>query len=419
MQNPRKAYVLTSGGLDSTLAVKMLQEQGINVTGVYISTGFCLNSHQKKSGRFDDSKPDVFKVTEELGIDLEVIDISKEYLSIITHPVYGWGKNINPCIDCRIYMLQKTRELMEKNGFDFIATGEVLGQRPMSQRSDTSRLIEEKSGLKGFLLRPLSGQLHKETEPEKRGWVARNKLGRIQGRSRKEQFKLAKYYNLQNISSPAGGCCLLTDETCAVRFKDHLGDRFRMLKSDSSQPLTMDNLMILGTGRQIKIRSGLKLVMGRNEGENKLLAHYSPDHIVLEPEENWPGPTALLPFVFNETRLNTQEEIQKIWKFKINGDEYIEDYDKIKNFLSQCGSDYENHLNPEDILVASMILARYIDSTGKEKTSVRVSLPKKENGVIRAKTEIWLNVPPINLEEILSRQLVIKSNEKYFTVNKD
>jgi predicted subunit of tRNA(5-methylaminomethyl-2-thiouridylate) methyltransferase len=408
---PKKAYVLTSGGLDSTIAVKMLQEQGIDVTGVYVSTGFCLNSHQKKAGRFDDSKPDVFKVTEELGIDLEVIDISKDYLSIITNPVYGWGKNVNPCIDCRIHMLQKTRELMKKNGFDFIATGEVLGQRPMSQRSDTSKLIEEKSGLKGFLLRPLSGQLHRITEPERLGWVDRKKLGHIQGRSRKHQFRLAKHYNLQNVSSPAGGCCLLTDETYAVRFKDYLKDRRSMLKSDRSQPLTLDTMMILGTGRQVKIRTGLKLVMGRDEGENKLLTHYGVDHVVLEPDEDFPGPTALLEFVVNENGLDTNQELEKTWGVKMPD----EQNEVIRSFLKNCGAPYAENLSAQDIFVCASILARYADSMKDgQKTKVRLSLQKDVNHVRTPTARAEMYVLPIDREDVLGKQLVIKPNEKYF-----
>ncbi|MDH4263325.1 MAG: hypothetical protein OEV78_09805 [Spirochaetia bacterium] len=411
---PKKAYVLTSGGLDSTIAVKMLQEQGIEVTGVYVSTGFCLNSHQKKAGRFDDTKPDVFKVTEELGIDLEVIDISKDYLSIITNPVYGWGKNVNPCIDCRIHMLQKTRELMEKNGFDFIATGEVLGQRPMSQRSDTSKLIEEKSGLKGFLLRPLSGQLHKITEPERLGWVDRNKLGQIQGRSRKHQFKLAKHYNLQNVSSPAGGCCLLTDETYAVRFKDYLKDRKSLLTSDQSQPLTLNTMMILGTGRQVKIRTGLKLIMGRNEGENKLLSHYAVEHIVFEPDEDFPGPTGLLEFIRNENNKDTNQELINIWQVKThnNANDQIS---AINDFLNICDKPFKHNITPEDILICSEILARYADTMNNgEKTQIRVSLQKNVNQVRTRVAEIKLNVFALNNENVLSKQLVIKPNEKFF-----
>lgn len=404
----KKAYVLTSGGLDSTIAVKMLQEQGIDVTGVYVSTGFCLNSHQKKSGRFDETKPDVFKVTEELGIDLEVIDISKEYLSIITNPVYGWGKNVNPCIDCRIHMLQKTRELMQKNGYDFIATGEVLGQRPMSQRSDTAKLIEEKSGLKGYLLRPLSGQLHQATEPEKLGWVDRSKLGRIQGRSRKEQFRLARHYKLENISAPAGGCCLLTDENYAVRFKDYLKDRKTLLNSDSSQPLTLNTMMVLGTGRQIKIRTGLKLVLGRDEGENKLLLHYAQDHIVLEPNDLNPGPTGLLEFVLNEKKLNVEKELSEIWNLNIS-DIPGETRNAILKFLESCPPVYAENLTVADLYVCASLLARYADCNSAEGMNVHTSVYKNLTRI--SGTEI--SMLPLDRENILKKQLVIKGNEKY------
>jgi len=403
---------LTSGGLDSTLAVKMLQEQGVDVTGVYVSTGFCLNSHQKKAGRFDEAKPDVFKVTEELGIDLEVIDISREYLSIITNPVYGWGKNVNPCIDCRIHMLRKTRELMEKNGFDFVATGEVLGQRPMSQRSDTSKLIEEKSGLKGYLLRPLSGRLHRMTEPERLGWVDREKLGSIQGRSRKQQFRLATHYNLQNISTPAGGCCLLTDENYAVRFKDYLKDRRALLDSDASQPLTLDTMMILGTGRQVKIRTGLKLAMGRDEGENRLIGHYGADHIVLEPDENFPAPTALLEFVYNETNYDVKSQLETTWNINFTEEPGF-DKDRLQKFLDDCGAPFAKNLTPEDLYVCCRILARYGDAAEDEKMTVHISSQKNLDKARTRVAETIVEALPIQREEILARQLVIKPNESH------
>ena len=408
---PRKAYVLTSGGLDSTLAVKMLQEQGVDVTGVYISTGFCINSHQKKSGRFDENKPDVFKVTEELGIDLEVIDISKDYISIITNPKYGWGKNVNPCIDCRIHMLAKTRELMEKNGFDFIATGEVIGQRPKSQRKDTAKLIAEKSGLKGFLVRPLSGQFHEETEPEKLGWINRGLLGRIEGRSRKEQIKMAQKYNIQNISAPAGGCCFLTDETYAVRFKDLLSDRKDFLKSNASQPLTMDTLTILATGRHVKIRKGLRLALGRNEGENKLIRHYAANHIVLEPEASMPGPTALLEFVHNEASHNCREEIKSIWGSGESMQTGKSEMASIEQFLENSGSPYASSLTGEDILICAKIMARYCD----DKTSVRlkISVCLKTDDPENSGT-VDLQIEPLKNSTVLNQRLVIKANEKNF-----
>lgn len=413
----KKAYVLVSGGLDSTIAVKMLQDQGIDVTGVYVSTGFCINSHQKKTGRFDESKPDVFKVSEELGIDLEVIDISKEYLSIITKPRYGWGKNVNPCIDCRIHMLKKTRELMEKNRFDFIATGEVLGQRPMSQRRHTSKIIEEKSGLKGLLVRPLSAQLHKETEPEKKGWLDRKKLGRLEGRSRKPQFALAEKYGLKNISTPAGGCCFLTDESYAVRFKDLLRDRKGLLNSDDSQPLVMDTMMLLATGRQVKIRKGLKLILGRNEAENKLIRHYGNKHIMLEADESSPGPTAVLELLTNEKDLDFQNELEKNWDLGVlqKRPETEGSIREIRHFLEDYGYSSDGQVSPDELYLCASILGRYCKNKqgGQNENifEVNICLHEQKNGEPQT-YKIKVLAYPNEIQ--LNKRLVMKANEENF-----
>jgi NH3-dependent NAD+ synthetase len=413
VKKKKRAYVLTSGGLDSTLAVKMLQEQGIDVTGVYISTGFCINSHQKKTGRFNEEKADVFKVSEELGIDLEVIDISQEYIPIITNPRYGWGKNVNPCIDCRIHMLKRTRELMEKNGFDFIATGEVLGQRPMSQRRHPSKIIEENSGLKGLLLRPLSAKLHRATEPEKNGWVNRETLGNISGRSRKPQMKLAEKYGLKTISAPAGGCCFLTDETYAVRFKDMLNDRKQLLSGDTSQPMELNSLMILATGRQIKIRRGLHLVIGRNEAENKLLEHYTQNQIILEALPDVPGPTAIIEVIKNDNNINVSKEFEEIWKEYLqeigNSEEYKNQLKICGDFLKISGDFLKNNISSQELSLCASIVARYM------KTKPGMKIIARLKGIDAHDQRIELNVTRFNREEILNKRLVMKANEKYFT----
>ncbi len=389
-----KAYVLMSGGLDSTLAAKMLLEQGIEVTGVYVSTGFCISAQQKRNGRFDEAKPDVFKVAEELGIDLEVIDISHEYIGIVTNPKYGWGKNVNPCIDCRIYMLQKTKELMEKNGYDFIATGEVVGQRPKSQRKHTAILIEEKSGLKNFLLRPLSAKFHKKTDAETQGWVDREKLGSMQGRSRKPQLALAKEYGLQNIQAPAGGCCYLTDDNYAVRFKDLLNDRKALLNDPAKPPLIHDDMILLSIGRQIKLRTGLKVIAGRNETENKLLQHYRGSRLFLEPLEN-PGPSAVLDIVPVE---------------KENSKELHQAFDEEWFFGAKKPVRRDVSLPPDlsfnELYTAAAIMARYGDGKNLSDVKIKVDMAGCE--------PFEIIVTPFQNEDRLQTRLIMKQNEAYF-----
>jgi len=396
----KKAYVLISGGLDSSLVVKMLQKQDIDVTGVYVSTGFCISAQQKRNGRFSEDKKDITQIAEELGVELEVIDISQDYISIVTNPKYGWGKNVNPCIDCRIHMLEKTRELMEQNNFDFIATGEVLGQRPMSQRSFTQRLIEQKSGLEGYLLRPLSAQLMRETIPEQKGWVDRKKLGRIQGRSRKHQLQLAKDYQLQTITSPAGGCCYLTDENYGVRFKHLLNTRHMLLKDDTENVLTYEDMIILSIGRQINIRPGLKLICGRNEAENNLLMFYRKNRIFIETTKENPGPTGIVDTIPNENNIHIADPLEKEWS--------LPQTNIPENIPAFCRS---NHLpvKPEELLLCSSLLARYSD--GKQKESVEIiATVYNDSGAVQE--QIHFFVSPFHDETLLTRKLVIKSNEQ-------
>jgi len=398
----RKAYVLISGGLDSTLAVKMLQEQGIEVTGVYISTGFCVSAQQKRNGRFDDAKPDVFKVSQELGIELEVIDISEEYMSIVANPKYGWGKNVNPCIDCRIHMLQKTAELMKEKGGDFIATGEVLGQRPMSQRRHTIDLVAQKSGLGDLLLRPLSAQFFPKTKPETEGWVDREKLGKLQGRSRKPQLAMAKKYNLENIQTPAGGCCYLTDENYAVRFKDMLLGLKRMLKKPDTFTLEHSDMIIMSIGRQIKIRTGLRMACGRNKAENDLLLHYRAGKILLKTTEDNPGPSALINTLQNENSIDFTSELNE-WNFTPTVDE------NIAAFLKKTGCS----IQPGELALCGAIVGRYGDDKNSETIIIEA---KKYDNKGNLTDNIEFAVKPLKDLTILNEKLMVKSNESKILV---
>jgi len=252
----RKAIALLSGGLDSTLAVKVLLDQGIAVEALNFTSPFCTCT-----GKNAGCKSEAVRVAEEFKIPIKVMHKGVEYLEILRNPKHGYGKGMNPCIDCRIYLLQKAKEYMHEVGADFVFTGEVLGQRPMSQRRDTLRVIERESGLEGYLLRPLSAKHFNPTIPEQQGWVDREKLLAIQGRSRKDQMELAAELDVKNYPCPAGGC-LLTD----LCFVGKVRDVF-----DHSQELNLRDFRLLKVGRHFRIGPRTKVLVGRNEAENGLL----------------------------------------------------------------------------------------------------------------------------------------------------
>src|SRR5210317_375230 len=195
MNEPRKAVALISGGLDSLLAAKVIQAQGIHVEGINFYTGFCVEGHTHAIRKKDQAKPkrnNALWVAEQLGIKLHIVDIIEEYKDVVINPKHGYGANLNPCLDCKVFMVQKAREWIEKNDFDFIITGEVIGQRPKSQRKDTMPVIARESGADQLLLRPLCAKNLEPTTPELEGWVDREKLHDFGGRTRKPQMALAK-----------------------------------------------------------------------------------------------------------------------------------------------------------------------------------------------------------------------------------
>ncbi len=212
-----RAIGLLSGGLDSTLAARVLLEQGIEVVGLHYSTGFCMNDHRRALARPDEDprrmRNEGLRAGSDLGIPIEVLDAGEEYLKMVLSPKHGYGRFANPCIDCRIFMLHGAADYMREHGGHFVFTGEVLGQRPMSQHLQSLNLIEKQCGLAGHLLRPLSARHLPPTLPETLGWVDRERLLGIAGRSRKEQMSLAERWGISDYPQPSGGCCFLADGT--------------------------------------------------------------------------------------------------------------------------------------------------------------------------------------------------------------
>lgn len=252
----RKAIALLSGGLDSTLAVRMMLDMDIEVEALNFTSPFCTCT-----GKNSGCKSEAVRVAQEFNIPIKVVHKGLDYLEIVRNPVHGYGKGVNPCVDCRIYLLRKAKEYMLESGADFIITGEVLGQRPMSQRRDTLRVIERESGLEGLLLRPLSAQHFDPTLPEKEGWVDRDRLLAIKGRSRKDLFTLAEELDVKNYPCPAGGC-LLTELSFVPKVKDIF---------EHSDELNLRDFRLLKIGRHFRIGARSKVIIGRNESDNNLL----------------------------------------------------------------------------------------------------------------------------------------------------
>jgi tRNA U34 2-thiouridine synthase MnmA/TrmU len=272
-----KAIALMSGGLDSCLAVKVVQEQGIEVEAVNFATPFC------DSGKLGGSCGVVSRLAGAAGISLRTVHLGPEFLDIVAHPKHGWGKNMNPCIDCRILMLRRAAEMLGPAGAGFVITGEVLGQRPMSQHLNALKLVEEESGLPGRVLRPLSAKLLPPTIPETEGWVDRERLLSIGGRSRKEQLALARKYGIADPPTPAGGC-LLTDPGYASRLRDLLQHKGEITEHDA---------VLIRFGRYVRLGPKAFAMVGRNEGENNRLETVQTGEEWLFQPENCVGPTAV------------------------------------------------------------------------------------------------------------------------------
>jgi tRNA U34 2-thiouridine synthase MnmA/TrmU len=321
-----KALVLLSGGLDSSLVIGIMLKQGIQTEAINFVTPFCTCT--RGSGCRLAAKTAALK----FGVPLKVLSIGREYIKIIKNPKYGYGKNMNPCIDCRILIFKKAKEYMKKAKASFIVTGEVLGQRPMSQHLKAMKIIEEESGLSSLVLRPLSAKLLEPTLPEKEGLVNREELLNISGRTRKPQMQLAEVFGLKDYPCPAGGC-LLTDPAFARRMAD-------LLKFTRTP--TLNDIQLLKIGRHFRLGDIAKVIVGRNEHENKILLTLSKEKdIKLAAEGEKGGPVVII----------------------------------------------RGKANRDDLLSAAAICARYSDDKGKD--GIRVM---GQEGI--------LNPPPVSEKEL-------------------
>ena len=266
-----KALSLFSGGLDSILAVMLIEEQGADVLGFFFETPFFSSQKAIQSARY-------------IGLALKVVDITDRFLEIMLNPRHGYGKGLNPCIDCHTLMLKITGEMLKREGADFIISGEVLGQRPMSQNLRSLSIISRDSGFKDLILRPLSAKRLPETLPEKEGWVIRERLLGLSGRSRHPQMELAKKFGIKEYPAPAGGC-LLTEEVFSRRLKDLISVNPEFSRQD---------IELLKWGRHFRISEKTKIVVGRNQKENEMISSLRREGDTILIVESFPGPTVLV-----------------------------------------------------------------------------------------------------------------------------
>ncbi|MDT8383729.1 MAG: tRNA (5-methylaminomethyl-2-thiouridylate)-methyltransferase [Gammaproteobacteria bacterium] len=341
MTKQRKAISLISGGLDSMLATRVMLDQGIHVEGINFFTGFCVEGHTHAIRKKDSTRPkrnNSLWVAETLGIKLHIIDVIEEYKDVVINPAHGYGANLNPCLDCKCFMVKKAYQWIQENDFDFIITGEVVGQRPMSQRRDTMPVIQRESGAEDRLLRPLCARILPETLPEREGWVDREKLYGFNGRGRKPQIALAHEMGIEDFAQPAGGCCFLTD----VAYSSKLAD---LWESRGERRYEIDDIMLLKVGRHLRPRPNFKLIISREEGENRFMEGYRKQFTHLVPLSH-PGPLVLL----------------------------------------------DGSASPDDLHIAARLAARF--SQGKHAAAVRMAVHIKDGDMHE------LDVPPYRNDEI-------------------
>lgn len=329
MAEQKRAVALISGGLDSMLAAKVIMEQGVHVEGVNFFTGFCVEGHTHAIRKKKQDKPkrnNALWAAEQLGIKLHIVDVIDEYKDVLLNPKHGYGANLNPCLDCKIFMVKKAQawSFMEEQGFDFIITGEVIGQRPKSQRKETMPIIARESGVEDRLLRPLCAKHLPPTLPEREGWVDRDALYAFHGRNRKPQIELARRFGFEDWAQPAGGCCFLTDAQYSKKLTD-------LWQARGNREYELDDIMLLKVGRHLRPAAHYKLIISREEGENKYLSGYKHAFLSLTTTSHG-GPVALI----------------------------------------------DGEVTPDDIEYASRVVARYSQGRAADQVTVRVQFPDGE-----------------------------------------
>lgn len=339
-----KAVALFSGGLDSTLAILVMLRQGIKVTAITFLNHFGCDINDKSS-----CSKDPFSAAGKFGFEVKLAHLSKKFLEIVKNPKYGHGKNMNPCIDCRILMLKEARELMHLIEADFIITGEVLGQRPMSQRKNTFPMIDKEAMVKGYVLRPLSAKLLDITIPEQRDIVNRDALYNFSGRSRKAQIALAKEFGLTDYPAPAGGC-LLTEPNYSFRLKE--------LLTYNKDP-KFEDINLLRIGRHFRFSDDCKIIVGRNRKENEMLIS------LVDPED----------YILN-----------------------VEGYGSPITIITGKATD-------KALVIAASLCARYSDA--KHLPEIDVAVSRYKPILTRKNEHYYLKVPPAN-NEVLEQYRIEK-----------
>lgn len=333
MNKQRKAIVLFSGGLDSILAAKIIMEQGIHVEAINFNIGFGGGENP------------AIKAAQQLGIKLHIVDIVNEFKDVLICPKHGYGANLNPCLDCKILMVKEALKWIRIHDFDFIISGEVIGQRPKSQRKDTMPVVARESEANDLLVRPLCAKLLPPTLPEKEHWIDREKLYGINGRSRKPQVELAEKFGLKDYPQPAGGC-LLTDPNFCARLQDHWDHH-------NTKDYDKGDIELLKVGRHLRIPDypGSKLIIGRNEAENSVLERYQDKYITIYTISHG-GPVTLIQAVG------------------------ANDYSSLQKF----------------ILLAARITARFSSGRSADKVTMKICYPEG--------TKESIDVTPIMPDEI-------------------
>ncbi|MDY6881876.1 MAG: hypothetical protein V2J25_15445 [Desulfatiglans sp.] len=291
-----KALCVFSGGLDSMLAAELIRVQGIEVLGLFFETPFFESKRARKSAL-------------SMDLPIRIVDITERHLEVVKAPKHGYGGNMNPCIDCHALMFRIAGEMLEEEKADFVLTGEVLGQRPMSQNKHALDLVARSSGLDGLLLRPLTARCLQETIPEQKGWVKRELLMDFQGRTRKPQIALARKLHIKDYPAPAGGC-ILTEKAFSRRLKDLLSHK------SSAGPREIE---LLKLGRHFRIGPDSKLVVGRNKSENEIIQSLSGDEDLILTTKTVPGPTVLFSGDISQEALQISSAITLAYSDAQNG----------------------------------------------------------------------------------------------------